>query len=174
MKKSLREDKHRIVFVHDASGLFTGAPLNLPGKHYTTSKVIEEVKDQHSSLLLQFALNSSKLEIIEPQGRYLKKVEEEAKRIGEIVALSSTDMSVIALALELKYKGYNVIVVTDDYAVQNTVLHLGIEFLSMKTIGIKKTMRYQVYCPICGWKGVTSLKICPRCESALKRKPAKS
>lgn len=174
MKKSLREDKHRIVFVHDASGLFAGAPLNLPGKHYTTPKVVEEVKDKHSSLLLQFALNSSKLEIIEPQRKYLKEVEEEAKKIGEIIALSNTDISIIALALELKYKGYDVVVVTDDYAVQNTALHLGIEFLSMKTIGIKRTMRYKVYCPICGWEGVTSLKICPRCESALKRKPAKS
>ena len=174
MRKSLREDKHRIVFVHDASGLFAGAPLNLPGKHYTTPKVIEEVKDRHSSLLLQFALNSGKLEVIEPQGKYFRKVKEEAKRIGEIVALSSTDISVIALALELKDKDYDVVVVTDDYAVQNTVLHLGIEFLSMKTIGIKKMVRYQVYCPVCGWEGVTSLKICPRCESALKRKPAKS
>lgn len=171
MRKSLREDKHKVVFVHDASGIFTGAPLNLPGKHYTTPEVVEEVRDKHSSLLLQFALNSGKLEVVKPQEKYLRRAEGEAKRIGEIVALSNTDISVIALALELKDRGHNVIVVTDDYAIQNTILHLGIEFLSMKTTGVKKMMKYQVYCPACGWKGVTSLKLCPRCGLTLKRKP---
>lgn len=173
MRGSSREGNIRIVFVHDAAGLFAGAPLNILGKHYTTPKVIEEVRDVHSKLLLEYALHSGKLEVLEPQTKYVKIAEDKAREIGEIIVLSDTDISVIALALELRDKGYKVVVVTDDYAVQNTTLHLNLEFMSIKTTGIKEMMKYQAYCPTCHWKGLTSLKSCPRCGSTLKRRPVK-
>lgn len=173
MRRSLREDSTRIVFVHDAAGLFAGAPLSILGKHYTTPRVIGEVRDKHSKLLLEYAMYSGKLEVAEPKEEYIKMAENKAREIGEIIALSDADLSVIALAIELRDKGYKVVVVTDDYAVQNTVLHLNLEFMSIKTTGIKEMMKYQAYCPVCHWKGLTSLKSCPRCGTALKRKLVK-
>ncbi len=171
MKESSSADKLRkTVFVHDAPGIFAGVPLRIQGKHYTTPAIVEEIRDQHSRLLLDLALSSGKLEVATPSSKFLEEVKHNAIALGEHVSLSQPDLTVLALALELKKKGYRVVIVTDDYAVQNTALYLGLDFISVKTTGIKRLVKYQVYCPTCGWRGITSLKECPRCGSPLKKR----
>ncbi len=171
MRESLSVDRlKKTVFVHDASGIFAGVPLRIHGKHYTTPAIIEEIRDQHSKFLLDLALSSNKLEVLSPSDTLLREVKRAAIELGEHVSLSHPDLTVLALALELKRKGYEVVIVTDDYAVQNTALYLGLDFVSVKTTGIRRLVKYHVYCPTCGWQGITSLKKCPRCGSPLKKR----
>ena len=172
MSGSLREDSRgkRRIFVHDASGIFAGVPLSLPGKHYTTPKIIEEIRDEYSKRILELALVSNKLEVVGPPKKAVEEVAKKAGEIGELNRLSGADISVLALAYWFKRKGYEVILVSDDYSVQNTALYLNLVFMAVKTIGIKEMRKYEVYCPNCGWRGVTNSTTCPRCGFPLARR----
>ncbi len=173
MSVSSREDKSarkQRIYVHDASGLFAGIPLSLPGKHYTTPEVVKEVKDEHSKRLLELSLAASRLEVIKAPHKTISEVTSRAGEIGELNRLSRTDISILALAYWFKKKGYEVILVTDDYSVQNMALHLKLVFMAVKTIGVKEMRRYEVYCPNCGWKGITNSTLCPRCGFTLSRR----
>ncbi len=162
--------KQRRVFVHDASGLFAGLPLSLPGEHYTTPKIVSEVRDEYSRRLLETSFTVNRLKVLEAPKGIINEVVRRASEVGELNRLSEADISIIALAYWLKVKGYDPIIVTDDYAVQNIVLHLGLVFMTVKTVGIKEMRRYEVYCPNCGWKGVTNSNSCPRCGFPLHRR----
>lgn len=167
-----REDKSikKRIYVHDASGLFAGVPLLLPGKHYTTLEIIREVKDKYSKRLLDFSLVSNRLKVIEPPDNIVLEITSKAGEVGELNRLSKADISILALAYWFKKKGYDVILVTDDYSVQNMALHLELVFMAIKTIGVKEMRRYEVYCPNCGWKGITNSTYCPRCGFPLSRR----
>jgi UPF0271 protein len=69
---------------------------------------------------------------------FVEKATEVAKRFGLLNKLSKTDIDVIALALQLKEQGYSVTVLTDDYDIQNILQRIGIDFTSVKTVGIKR------------------------------------
>ncbi len=173
MNASSKEDKDKgkqRIYVHDASGLFAGIPLSLPGKHYTTPEIIKEVKDRHSKRLLEFSLVSDRLEIIEAPPEIVSEIASKAGEVGELHRLSRADISILALAYWLKNRSYDVILVTDDYSVQNIALHLKLVFMAVKTIGVKKMRKYEVYCPNCGWRGVTNSTYCPRCGFPLSRR----
>ncbi len=173
MNGSSREDKKTIkkrIYIHDASGLFAGIPLTLPGKHYTTPEVVKEVKDEYSRRLLELSLMVGRLEVMDVPRGVISEVENKAGEIGELNRLSKADISILALAYWFKEKGYEVILVTDDYSVQNTAMYLKLSFMAVKTIGVKKIRKYEVYCPNCGWKGITNLVYCPRCGFPLSRR----
>ena len=87
-----------------------------------------------------------------------------------------TDVELLALALELKSKGYRPQVVSDDYSIQNVATQAGIEFLALATFGIKRLLEWIRYCPACHreYPANNSSKECLVCGTALKRKPRRT
>ncbi len=130
-------DQHSKVLVLDTGALLAGIPLIVPLKCYTTGAVVGEVKDSESRRVLEEALESGRLEIIEPRVEYMREAFELARRANTLKYLSEVDLKVIALALDLKARGEDVIVASDDYRIQETLVKAGIGLLRVRYRGIK-------------------------------------
>jgi Predicted nucleic acid-binding protein, consists of a PIN domain and a Zn-ribbon module len=106
-------------------------------KCYTTSSVVGEVRDSESRAILEKALESGRLEVLEPSSSRVEEAVELARKAKTLGYLSEVDLEVVALALELKARGLDVIVASDDYKIQATLAKAGIEFLKVRYRGIR-------------------------------------
>ncbi len=120
-------------------------------------------------------VESGKLRLKAPKAHFLRKVKEASKKVGDVLFLSEVDMQVLALALEQKTMGYDVLIVTDDYSIQNVANQVGVGFVSLATFGIRFRLDWILYCPACHRKYPSDyrLRICEVCGIELKRKPLK-
>ena len=157
----------KVVF--DTAGFLAGLQ-NLFDKVYTTPLVIEEVKDFRSQTLLKMSIEAGKVIEVNPSTESINYVRKILDQIGE-KSLSNTDISIIALAYELKPS----IVFTDDLAVQNVLLHLGIGFNSVK-LGIKMKIRKTIIykCSACGRTFTKKYNKCPYCGNEITEIKLKS
>jgi len=156
------------IYVLDTPGFFAGLPLKAPGVYYTTLGVVEEVRDEESRRVLENSMAAGRLVVAKPSGESVERVKAKAVEIGESISLSATDLEVAALAWELSLRNRDVVVFTDDYALQNLLAHLGINVYSIRTRGIKRKHVYIVKCPVCGFVSRDlKLKKCPVCGSPL-------
>ena len=162
----------RLAVIGDTGALLARVYYMLPSykfEFYTTSACFKEVKDAENREALLNALELGLVKVVDAGDEYISMAVEEAKSIGELGRLSEADLSVIALALELAGKR-NVVVLTDDYSLQNTLHHLGLSFKPVRTEGIKQSFRYREYCPVCGYvPGKPGEKTCPICGSPIRR-----
>ncbi|MDM7275218.1 MAG: DNA-binding protein [Thermoprotei archaeon] len=119
MNDSTQEYSHtgREALILDTGAIITGLPLMTPIKCYTTTKVIEEVKDRESRERLERLLEAGRIEVVDPKPEYIDKVRKNIKTKN----LSETDITIIALALQLKDQNINITVATDDYTIQKTL-----------------------------------------------------
>lgn len=119
------------------------------------------------------AIESGKLKVRKPDSAFLEKVKATATTLGETFFLSETDQQVLALALQLKMRGYSPLIATDDYSIQNIANLLGIKFTSLATFGIRFQLKWIRYCPACHRKYSADYKSkkCKVCGTELKRKP---
>ena len=151
--------------VLDASAFYAGIPFASSEKSYTTSLVFDEIKHikkHHEAINL--LLESKRLEIVDPESRYLEKVLVKAKDTGDFQNLSKGDISVIALSLQ-----FNGELVTDDFAVSNLAKHLDLKVMPIMTKGITRVVNWIYFCAGCQ-KTFSKLSYCPLCGNKLKRK----
>ena len=94
---------------------------------------------------LEMAIESGKLKVKAPAQESQVKAEELGNMAGDSSKLSETDKQLLALALELKAAGYTPQLVTDDYSIQNVATKMGIDFLSLATLGIKQLLEWIRY-----------------------------
>lgn len=163
------------ALILDTSSFIQGYSSSDPAtKLYTTYLVREEVRDEMARIRLDNWVQTGRITIKSPDPDSMKQVMASSKKMGENKALSDTDHSVIALALELSPQ-FDVTVISDDYSVQNLSDELGIKHRGMITRGIKKRFNWVHYCPGC-WKhfdGPQEDNVCPICGTETKRKPGK-
>ena len=164
--------------VLDTTAIFTGILNSIPFnvEAYIHSSVIPEVKDRDSKFRLEVALQSNRVRVLNPPKHTVDKVKVISTTLGEELNLSQTDTEVLALALYLHERGYDVIVFSDDYSVQNLCKKLNIKFNPVKTIGIKRLRRYIYKCTACGYttEQLPADKKCPICGMELRRKLSRS
>jgi len=164
-----------IQIILDTTGLLAKYYRLLPRhvfKTYTTRSAVEEVIDEENRSALEDAIESGLIEVLEPSQELYRRALEEARRVGEVSKLSRTDLEVASLALMLRDRG-RVIVITDDYSLQNLLLHLGVSFKPLRTTGIRDMRHYIEYCPTCGYvPAQPGEKTCPLCGSPLARRRA--
>ena len=145
----------------------------LQGYHcLTVPKVIEEVKTLRHRASVEVLLEAKTLDVVEVAREYLREVLEVAKKNGDIASLSETDLEVLALALQLKEEGYDPILMTDDYTVQNLASRLKIRYRSVRAKGIEKRIRWRYRCTACGRVYYEFLEECTICGHELKREIA--
>ncbi|MEM3403667.1 MAG: PIN domain-containing protein [Nitrososphaeria archaeon] len=162
------------VYVLDSSAFIFGFSTSPPLKSYTTQEVVKEIcKNEFTKTKIEIYVAQGSIEVISPPEDFLKKVLTVTQNTSDLKYLSKTDLSVIALALFLKKTlNQKVVLVSDDYAIQNAASILKIEFKSLKAKGIEKQIIWEIYCPAC--KRVflnASILKCPFCGHKLKRKP---
>ena len=161
--------------VLDSSALIAGLdPLALGEEYevYTTPSVLAEValsSDRRTRLSL--AVELGKAVVAKPSAESLRAVESESAKTGDLSVLSPTDLEVLALAHQLR-NGCEVVVVTDDFAIQNVAASLGLRAASLMTLGISKRFCWELFCPGCekalppSYRG----KRCPICGTVLRRR----
>ncbi|MEM1574811.1 MAG: PIN domain-containing protein [Nitrososphaerota archaeon] len=162
------------VYILD-SPVFISGFTEFTNKKFITSKlVLKEIKSKNLIKKINIIIKKGLIKIIKPKEEYIKKIIEISKEIGDFKKLSQTDIEILAIALEGKNKGKNVIIVSDDYSLQNIAKYLGIEIRGVHFPKIKKSIEWQWYCPSCFKKyNNGASKVCQICGSELKRKPKK-
>ena len=162
------------VLVLDTSAFIAGFdPLSFGEAQYSVPEVgLELLPDTLPSLRFNTAVDSGRLNVKVPESKYLRRVEEASKKVGDVLFLSDADLWVLALGLELKAEGCDPQIVTDDYSIQNVADQLGIDFASLMTYGIRFRLEWVIYCPACHrrYPSDYGLKICRVCGTKLKRK----
>ncbi|RJS88569.1 ribonuclease VapC [Candidatus Bathyarchaeota archaeon] len=164
------------VLVLDTSALIAGyEPIRGRGEHYTVPEVLEELRDSMARLRLQTALETGKLKISKPDERFREEAMRVAEETGDLTALSPADLSLLALALQLRETKGEVTLLTEDYSVQNVAHRLGIEYVSLATMGISRGILWVTYCPGCRrtYEEPVPGGVCPICGTRLRRKPLK-
>jgi UPF0271 protein len=75
--------------------------------------------------------------------------------------------------MKLKEDGFEPLIVTDDYSIQNVAEKMGLNFSPLATFGIRFYLKWLLYCPACHMKYPPdySFKQCEICGTTLKRKP---
>ena len=160
------------AFVLDSTAFYAGIPYQGNGRYYTTYLVLEEVKHHNvgSSLI------HTRVQVTEPSPESIDKVKLTASKTGDMGALSQTDISLLALALDLAHAEGGVSLVTDDFAVRNVaeILSIPLSQTSMKG-GEWKNITWKIYCKGCGKQFTNpTLTRCPVCGTDLVRKAASS
>jgi len=156
------------ALVLDSTAFYAGIPYQGNGRYYTTYLVLEEVKHHNvgSSLI------HTRVQVTEPSPASVAKVKSTANKTGDIGGLSQTDMSLLALALDLAKTDGGVSLVSDDFAVRNVaeVLSIPLAKTSLKG-GEWKNVTWKLFCKGCGRQYTNpKLTICPICGTRLVRK----
>ncbi|MCS4540971.1 MAG: ribonuclease VapC [Euryarchaeota archaeon] len=161
------------VLVLDTSALFGGFDVQLAEEPlYTVYEVLQEVKDEERKLKAELSIETKKLTILEPLKQSIQEIEKLAIETGDIGILSTADIKILALALDLREKGFNPKIVTDDYSIQNLAAKLGIEYQKIITVGIKEIFIWIKYCPACHkvYPMQAQIENCEVCGTKLKKK----
>jgi UPF0271 protein len=171
--ESASAGKSKRAYVLDASAFMIGGIEFSSDDFYTTESVIKEVKAtviQKSRV--EGLVASNALKVSSPQSKYLDLARSRSIELGESTNMSSTDLEIIALALELASGGHDVTIITDDYSVQNIAASFGLKWSGIKYSGITRLIRWKMICDLCKYETYDAgNKTCPRCGSKMRRKP---
>ncbi len=145
------------VHVIDSSAIFQRKAVY--ENMVTVPEVVAEILDEASALY--FSVKNLRVEEATPES--VEEVKRAARRTGDIHKLSDTDIKVLAKALDEIKRGNKVVLVTDDYAIQNVAMSLGIKFDGILHRQISKEFKWVKVCRGCGRK--IESEICPVCGS---------
>ncbi len=120
----------------DTTALLAGVENVLPPPLYTTTLAVEEVRDAENREKLSIALGTGKITVKDPGEESIRRARRKARELKIVEKLSETDISIAALAIELK-ETCNPIVFTDDYTLQYLLHKTGITHKPLRTKGIK-------------------------------------
>lgn len=156
-------------FVLDAGAFYAGIPFlsTSDSQYYTTKEVLDEVKHiKKNYAAVDVLLESGRIRLLTPEKRYVAQAISAAKKTGDHTRLSTADLSIIALALQLRIN-----LMTDDYAAANVATLLKIT-VKPATAGkeIKDTRRWINYCSACSRTFGPDAKGCAICGNRLRRK----
>jgi UPF0271 protein len=151
-------------YIADSAVFIMGSGIE-PYRIITIPSVINELKSSEASMRFDLARESgARVEV--PEDVFREKVMQIANKTKDCEELSSTDIDILAKALE--YKG-NSVLLTDDYAVQNVAKVLGLEVKPVAQKHIKDVLVWQKQCTGCRRK-FDSGDVCPVCGSPLKKR----
>jgi UPF0271 protein len=164
---------HRAV-VLDTSAILSGkASALLQAKDgsafYAPESILEEFRRPgRDRRALEYLLEAG-LRLVGPTVESTRRAEEAAGRTGDDRKLSSVDVDVIALAVDLKAT-----IRTDDYSIQNVASVLLIPFQGIAQAGIQEVWEWVYRCRGCGRIYPNLVKECNVCGSevrAVKARP---
>lgn len=162
----------------DTSAFIAGFdPFSVSEDQVTVPKVEEEIRGNSMTWVrFRTAVENNRLKVKAPSEEYRNRAKTSASKVGDSFFLSETDLQILALALELRAEGCASQIVTDDYSIQNVATQIGIDFVSLATLGIRRLLEWIRYCPACyrEYPADHNSTKCAVCGTALKRKPRKT
>lgn len=136
----------------------------LEGIIITVPSVVEELRDESSKT----ALELMNVKVEPPLENFIKEVRKKAGVTKDSEELSATDIDILAKALEYS-KREETTLITDDFAVQNTALQLGIKVMPAGQRKIKDVLIWEKQCIGCK-RRFPEGEVCPVCGSPLKKR----
>ena len=163
------------IILIDTSAFINGYNFYQNKSIYTVPNVKKEIFNELAKLRYENAVLSCYLIEKNTTPKYLDQIVKIIEVAGETELLSNTDKQILALALMFKSNENEVEIITDDYSLQNLATLMGINFKSTITKGIKKVLKWIIYCPGCKkiYNKIPIDGICIICGTQLKRKPKK-
>lgn len=143
--------------VADSSVFIYGNDLD--GEVITVPGVEGELKDLRSRMRLK--ISGARIE--PPTAEALEGARAAADETGDSAVLSEVDLELLAKALELSAR-----LATDDYALQNAALHLGLQVEPIAQPRIRRIVKRTCRCPGCG-RPVEG-EDCPVCGTPAKKR----
>lgn len=155
------------IYVIDTSAILSGIPLDFKDSEVIAPNGIkDEIKPggrDHQNFIFQIEKG---LKILSPTKKSMDKIEEISEGLGEKNRLSKIDKEILALAYDYcKKKDKQVIILTDDYSIQNVAIFLKIKYENISQKGIIKKFKWVYRCSGCGKKFKENINICPICGS---------
>lgn len=152
-------------YLIDTSAILSGKPLSFPdGEMVTTPEISNEFQPGGRDYRTFQLLQEKGLTLQQPTKQTMNHIKSKASELGETNRLSTTDISLLALAHELMQNPENkILLLTDDYAIQNLAAHIGIPFSPISQRGITKKFKWTTRCPGCRKLFTDAPAICPIC-----------
>ena len=162
----MNSKKGNLIFILDTSAILSGKPVNLPdAKLLTTAGVVSEIKPGGRDYRQFQFLVEKGLKIFAPSEESLDKIKKFASNTGDLTRLSSTDIEILALALDFINRDESATILTDDYSIQNVATSAKISYQPINQLGITKKFKWMVRCRGCGKYFKEQIKTCPICGS---------
>ncbi|MHB1908144.1 MAG: NOB1 family endonuclease [Nitrososphaerales archaeon] len=156
--------------VLDSTAFYAGVPYtNTSENLVTTPEVISEVSNERTRSLIAL----SKLNVLQGSPENFKTVKEALTRTGDN-DLTSADLSVLALCLNLTQQGNEAILLSDDFAVENVASTIGIKARPLMTNGIRTVAEWVFFCPACGRKYRKQRAECLVCGTKIEKRLKKT
>ena len=156
-KEFLVNDEFELVTVPSVEAELARGPSN-PDDDWTETQ-----------LKFEFLIDTG-LKIIQPSDTSLAKIRAAAEQSGDIKRLSDTDIELLALGLELGADTKDVVLLTDDYSIQNICTELKINYQPVMEKGITHKVQWKYRCTGCGKFWDEPLEECPVCGSKVRTK----
>ena len=171
MKETEPSGKNVEKYIAD-SAVFIMGNCNIPYSQMVTIPLVEdEIRSEEARLRYDIA-KAEGLRVEAVEESFLKEIIKQAECTRDIERLSKTDLGVLAKALECKESDENVILITDDFAVQNIAARLNIEIIPVAQRIIKDKIIWQKQCIGC-FRHFKDGEECPVCGSPLRKKMKK-
>ena len=169
------KSKKKDVIVLDASAIYNGVLThNIPGIKYIPDCVLEEVRGMlKGEAIIEEALLYKELKVLAPDSESLTEIKQKASETGDIQELSDCDLSVLAIAKKLQKQYASVLILSDDYDIQNLANYIGLLCKGIHWKGITSLHEYLWICTGCGAKSKEKMKYCLECGTELIRKTQK-
>jgi UPF0271 protein len=160
----------KIFFVVDTSAILSGKPISLDDANMITTPAVSAELKPGGKDYRTFQLLQEKGLLIQSSSKISEdKVQKTAQETGDIDRLSSADIEVLALALDInRISNKEAIILTDDYSIQNVAKILDIKFRSFSQKGITRRIKWIKQCPGCKRTFKSSIKSCPVCGTQTK------
>lgn len=159
-------------FIADSAVFIMGNCPVSPSRMITITLVEDEIRSDEASLRYDIAkAEGLRVEAVDPG--FLERVKEQATQTRDIEKLSRTDLGILSKALEYQeHLGDGVILITDDFAVQNIAARLGIAVMPVAQRVIRDQIIWQKQCIGC-FRHFKDGDECPVCGSPLRKKMKK-
>lgn len=136
----------------------------IEGSVITVPSVVEELHDEKSRTIMELM----NVRVEPPLLSFKKKVKTKSGITRDSQELSGTDIDILAKALEYSEREETVLV-TDDFAVQNTAIQLGIKVMPAGQRKIKDVLIWEKQCIGCKRRFPQGDE-CPVCGSQMKKR----
>lgn len=150
-------------YILDTSAILSGKDMPMDRDLYVPPGVLDEIKEGGRWYKKLQRMKAAGLKVIAPSGSLIEEVNKKAKRTGDYLRLSDTDVEVVALAMYL-----DGVILTDDYSIQNISkeMHIPFEGIAQDEIEEEYTWRYR--CRKCGRWYREETEICQTCGGEVR------
>ena len=150
-----------MIYIADSSLFIIGKRIE--GNIITVPSVVEEIRDDRSRTILE--LMNVRIEPVLQS--FIREVTTKARENRDSEELSKTDIDLLAKALEYT-RNEETTLISDDYAVQNTAIQLGIKVMPAGQKKIRDVLQWEKFCIGCK-RRFPQGDDCPVCGTPLKK-----